>query len=172
MILSACFFLLGWVIAVLLTPSVIRICQRGFGLDGPNETRKTQAVPIPRLGGAPIVIAALAGLALNFWIDPKATVNWAPVLVGSLLMYGLGFWDDLKPLGAREETDRPDSHRLPRLVDGAEHRQGQLPRRPVVGTTRRLELLRHRLLAHRGAEYHQSDRRLRRLASGLGWCSR
>ena len=103
MILSACFFLLGWVIAMLLTPSVIRICQRGFGLDGPNETRKTQAVPIPRLGGAPIVIAALAGLALNFWIDPKATVNWAPVLVGSLLMYGLGFWDDLKPLGARKK---------------------------------------------------------------------
>ncbi len=103
MIYSACFFLLGWMITVVLTPSVIRICQRGFGMDDPNETRKTQAAPVPRLGGAPIVIAAMAGLALNFSIDPKATVNWAPLLVGSVLMYGLGFWDDLKPLGARKK---------------------------------------------------------------------
>ena len=91
MILSACFFLLGWMITVVLTPWVIRVCQRGYGLDDPNETRKTQAAPIPRLGGAPIVIAALAGLALNFWIDPKATVDWAPILVGSVLMYGWAF---------------------------------------------------------------------------------
>jgi UDP-GlcNAc:undecaprenyl-phosphate GlcNAc-1-phosphate transferase len=103
MILSACFFLLGWVIAVVLTPWVIRLCQRGFGMDDPNETRKTQPVPIPRLGGAPIVIAALVGLALNFWIDPKPTVDWGPILTGSVLMYGLGFWDDLKPLGARKK---------------------------------------------------------------------
>jgi UDP-GlcNAc:undecaprenyl-phosphate GlcNAc-1-phosphate transferase len=103
MILSACFFLLGWVLAVVLTPWVIRICQRGIGLDDPNETRKTQAIPIPRLGGAPIVVAARVGVALIFWIDRKATVNWAPVLVGSVLMYGLGFWDDLKPLGARKK---------------------------------------------------------------------
>jgi UDP-GlcNAc:undecaprenyl-phosphate GlcNAc-1-phosphate transferase len=103
MILSACFFLLGWVIAVVLTPWVVRICQRGYGMDDPNETRKTQVVPIPRLGGAPIVIAALVGLALNFWIDPKPTVNWGPILTGSVLMYGLGFWDDLKPLGARKK---------------------------------------------------------------------
>jgi UDP-GlcNAc:undecaprenyl-phosphate GlcNAc-1-phosphate transferase len=103
MILSTCFFLLGWVISVLLTPSVIRICHRGIGMDDPNETRKTHSVPIPRLGGAAIVIASLAGLALNFWIDPKATVNWAPLLVGSVLMYGLGLWDDLKPLGAKRK---------------------------------------------------------------------
>jgi len=103
MIYSVLFFLLGLVIAVVLTPQMIRLAQHGIGLDDPNETRKRQSTPIPRIGGAPIVVAALVGLGAIFALDPKSTVNWLPVLTGSLLMFGLGLWDDLKPLGARKK---------------------------------------------------------------------
>lgn len=91
-------------IAVILTPWTIRLSQRGIGLDEANETRKRQAAPVSRMGGVPIVIAALATLGLVMWVgSPKPTVDWAPVLVGSVLMFGLGFLDDLKPLGARKK---------------------------------------------------------------------
>jgi len=103
MILAACFFLVGWMISVILTPWAIRWSRRGFGLDVSNETRKTQTEAIPRIGGLPVVIAALAGLAVIAWVNPKPTVDWAPILVGSVMMFGLGFWDDIKPLGARKK---------------------------------------------------------------------
>lgn len=103
MILSACFFLVGWMIAVLLTPWAIRWSRRGFGLDNPNETRKQQTEAIPRIGGLPIILASLAGLAISTWIEPKPMAGWAPLLVGSVLMFGLGFWDDLSALGARKK---------------------------------------------------------------------
>lgn len=103
MILAACFFLVGWMVAVILTPWTIRLSRRGIGLDQANETRKHQTEAIPRIGGLPIVLASLLGLGVSAWVSPKPTVDWAPVLVGSVLMFGLGFWDDLKPLGARKK---------------------------------------------------------------------
>jgi UDP-GlcNAc:undecaprenyl-phosphate GlcNAc-1-phosphate transferase len=103
MIFSIGFFLLGLVIALLLTPPTIGLARRGIGLDTPNETRKRHAAPIPRLGGAPIFVATHVGLAAIFAVDPKSTVNWLPVVTGSVLMFGLGLWDDLQPLGARKK---------------------------------------------------------------------
>ncbi|MEQ1861975.1 MAG: MraY family glycosyltransferase [Chthoniobacteraceae bacterium] len=103
MILAACFLLVGWVIAVLLTPWTIRLSRRGIGMDGATETRKQQAEPVSRLGGVPVMIAAMIGLAVSVWISPKPAADWMPVFVGSLLMFGLGLWDDLKPLGARKK---------------------------------------------------------------------
>lgn len=103
MILAAVFFLLGWIISVLLTPWSIRLSHRGFGLDKPDESRKQQAVPIPRIGGLSIVVSAMIGLVAIMLVNPRPSVNWAPVLVGSVLMFGLGFWDDLKALGARKK---------------------------------------------------------------------
>ena len=64
MILAACFFLVGWMVAVVLTPWTVRLSRRGIGLDDPNETRKHQDAPVPRIGGLPIVLAALGGLAV------------------------------------------------------------------------------------------------------------
>jgi UDP-GlcNAc:undecaprenyl-phosphate/decaprenyl-phosphate GlcNAc-1-phosphate transferase len=101
MIFSLLFFGLGFLIALFTTPSVIRLAQRGIGMDAPDELRKQHAVPIPRLGGAPLMLAISAGLLLIFALEPENASRWFPVLFGSLLMYGLGLWDDLKPLGAR-----------------------------------------------------------------------
>ncbi|HEX8295212.1 MAG TPA: MraY family glycosyltransferase [Chthoniobacteraceae bacterium] len=101
MISSFLFLLMGFLIAVLCTPWVIRLSQRGIGLDYANETRKTHAEPIPRLGGMPLMLAMSLGLMLILSLQPEHSSNWFATLLGSVLMYGLGLWDDLRPLGAK-----------------------------------------------------------------------
>jgi len=103
MIFAVCFFVFGFLVAFITTPFVIRLSRLGIGLDGATETRKRQEAPVPRLGGAPIMLAVSLGLGVIFYVQPGESVSWFPVLTGSLLMYGLGLWDDLKPLGARKK---------------------------------------------------------------------
>lgn len=101
MIYSLLFFILGFLVSVFCTPWVIRLARRGIGLDYAHETRKKQEVPIPRLGGMPLMLATSMGLLVIFAVRPNNATNWFPVLLGSLMMYGLGLLDDLRPLGAR-----------------------------------------------------------------------
>lgn len=103
MIYTLLFFILGFVIAVFTTPWVIRLSHRGIGLDFAHESRKKQEVPIPRLGGMPLMLAISVGLLVIFALRPSNATNWFPVLVGSLMMYGLGLWDDLQRLGAKKK---------------------------------------------------------------------
>jgi len=103
MISALLFFGVGFLVALLCTPWVIKLGKHGIGLDYANETRKKQDVPIPRLGGLPIMLAVSFGLAVIIGVHPEHGVKWRPILVGSVLMYGLGFWDDLRPLGARRK---------------------------------------------------------------------
>ena len=104
MILSLLLFLLGFLICLLITPWVIQLARRGnIGLDIPNENRKRQDTPLPRLGGMPIISALSVGLLLILWQRPECSVSFFPVLLGSLCMCGLGLWDDFKPLGARKK---------------------------------------------------------------------
>ena len=56
MIYTLLFFILGFVISVFCTPWVIRLAHRGIGLDYAHESRKKQEVPIPRLGGMPLML--------------------------------------------------------------------------------------------------------------------
>src|SRR4051812_8580706 len=101
MINAIIFFGVGFLISLLTTPWVIRLSANGIGLDRPNEERKQHRGAVPRLGGAPIMLAVSLALLLIFLIDPSQSTKWFPVLLGSLLMYGLGLWDDLRPLGAK-----------------------------------------------------------------------
>jgi UDP-GlcNAc:undecaprenyl-phosphate GlcNAc-1-phosphate transferase len=103
MIRACWFFVVGWIVSVFFIPWMFKVSRRGIGLDDPNETRKRQETPVSRLGGLPIVISLIAGMTINWWTDPKPSVDWGPLLVGSILMYGLGLWDDLRPLGARKK---------------------------------------------------------------------
>jgi UDP-GlcNAc:undecaprenyl-phosphate/decaprenyl-phosphate GlcNAc-1-phosphate transferase len=103
MIRACWFFVLGWLVSVFFIPWMFKVSRRGIGLDDPNETRKLQEVPVSRLGGLPIFISLVAGMTINWWTDPKPTVEWGALVVGSLLMFGLGLWDDLRPLGARKK---------------------------------------------------------------------
>jgi UDP-GlcNAc:undecaprenyl-phosphate GlcNAc-1-phosphate transferase len=97
------YFAIGFLISLLCTPWVIDLSKRGIGLDAPDETRKRQAVPIPRLGGLPIMLSVSLGLMVILTANPAHSSDWFPILLGSLLMYGLGLWDDLKPLGAKKK---------------------------------------------------------------------
>ena len=101
MIYSVLFFAVGFLVALLTTPWVIRLSANGIGMDSPDETRKRHDAPVPRLGGAPIMLATSLGLIVILTMSPENATIWFPVLLGSLLMYGLGLWDDLRPLGAR-----------------------------------------------------------------------
>ncbi len=101
MIYSVLFFAFGFLVALLTTPWVIRLASYGIGLDAADETRKRQDTPVPRLGGAPVMLATSLGLIVILTLAPENAIAWFPVLLGSLLMYGLGLWDDLRPLGAR-----------------------------------------------------------------------
>ncbi len=101
MINAIIFLGVGFLISLLSTPWVIRLSAGGIGLDTPNESRKQHSAAIPRLGGAPIMLAVSLSLILIFALDSSQSTKWFPVLLGSLLMYGLGLWDDLKPLGAK-----------------------------------------------------------------------
>lgn len=103
MIYTLLFFVLGFVISVFTTPWVIRLSQRGIGLDYAHESRKKQEIPIPRLGGMPLMLAISVGLLVIFAARPSNATNWFPVLIGSLMMYGLGLWDDLQRLGAKKK---------------------------------------------------------------------
>lgn len=103
MIYTLLFFILGFVISVFTTPWVIRLSHRGIGLDFAHESRKKQDVPIPRLGGMPLMLAISVGLLVIFAVRPSNATNWFPVLIGSLMMYGLGLWDDLQRLGAKKK---------------------------------------------------------------------
>lgn len=103
MIYTLAFFAFGFVVAVATTPWVIRLAQRGIGLDYAYESRKKQEVPIPRLGGMPLMLAMSLGLLVIFAVSPANATNWFPILLGSVMMYGLGLWDDFKSLGARKK---------------------------------------------------------------------
>jgi len=103
MVYALLFFAFGFFVAFVCTPWVIRLSEKGVGLDYANETRKTQERPIPRLGGLPLMLATSLGSAIILIERPTNAANWFPMLVGGLMMYGLGLWDDLKPLGARKK---------------------------------------------------------------------
>jgi len=101
---SALFFLaLGFLVSVVLTPWVIRLAHAGVGLDAADGARKFQAVPVPRLGGMPVMVALSVGLIVILLKQPAASSEWFPVLVGTALMYGLGIWDDVASLGAKRK---------------------------------------------------------------------
>jgi UDP-GlcNAc:undecaprenyl-phosphate GlcNAc-1-phosphate transferase len=98
------FFLsFGFLVAVILTPWMIRLAHGGIGMDAPNEGRKRQATPIPRIGGIPLMFSLVFGVLVILWLQPPRTFEWFPILVGTSLMFGLGLWDDIKPLGAKKK---------------------------------------------------------------------
>jgi UDP-GlcNAc:undecaprenyl-phosphate/decaprenyl-phosphate GlcNAc-1-phosphate transferase len=101
---TALFFLiLGFLLSVATTPWVIRLAMGGVGMDAPDEARKTQAAPVPRLGGLPLMFTLSIGLIVILLNKSSRGGEWFPILVGSTLMYALGLWDDISRLGAKKK---------------------------------------------------------------------
>ncbi len=97
------FLTFGFVVSVILTPWMIRLAHSGVGMDAPDEGRKKQAVPIPRIGGIPLMFSLVLGVMLILWFQPMRSFEWFPIMIGLSLMFGLGLWDDIQPLGAKKK---------------------------------------------------------------------
>lgn len=76
--------------------------RRGsFGLDRPDNRRKSHDAPVPRLGGLPIFLTLLMGFGFAAMRFPNFSERWAAVIAANCLMFFVGFFDDVKPMGAR-----------------------------------------------------------------------
>ncbi len=75
--------------------------QKGFGFDAPDGHRKMHERVISRLGGLPIFVTLLVGLAFAMLNLENLPAVWWPLLLCNALVFGIGFLDDLKPLGAK-----------------------------------------------------------------------
>ncbi|MDZ4290221.1 MAG: MraY family glycosyltransferase [Prosthecobacter sp.] len=89
--------------AALTCLCVIGLLRRNaaIGMDAPDGRRKLHDRPILRIGGAPIFIALLAGLAMSIVTKRLEWSTWMPLILCNALIFSVGFADDLKPLGAR-----------------------------------------------------------------------
>lgn len=98
MLASVLFFLVGWGVVFVLTPSIIRL---GVGIDVSDEFRKKHDGKISRLGGIPLFVAFLIGNLGLYIGQAKMGPGWGAMVCCTSLMFGIGLWDDFKPLGAR-----------------------------------------------------------------------
>jgi len=97
------YLIFGFLVSVITTPWVIRMAHAGVGLDSPDEGRKRQTTPIPRIGGIPLMLTVALGVAIILKMQPPRAFEWFPILVGAVLMYALGMWDDIQALGAKKK---------------------------------------------------------------------
>ena len=81
-----------------LTPPVIRLCQRFELFDYPNA-RKRHLLPTPRLGGIAIALGAGAALLSGYLVWPELftdfSFQWPGIFWAGLLILALGIYDDV-----------------------------------------------------------------------------
>lgn len=87
------------VTALVVTPLARRAALRHGVLDHPGE-RKTQADPIPYLGGIAIVVGFVAAMTIGSLVHNLAGEyeKLALILGGGVILAGMGLWDDLRPI--------------------------------------------------------------------------
>jgi Fuc2NAc and GlcNAc transferase len=98
LVLSAC--AASFVVAVVGCAVARRLATRKALLDIPNE-RSLHTKPVPRLGGAAILLGTLAvSAAVLPGAGPPVAADVCAWLVASLALAALGLYDDLRSLGA------------------------------------------------------------------------
>jgi UDP-GlcNAc:undecaprenyl-phosphate/decaprenyl-phosphate GlcNAc-1-phosphate transferase len=98
-------FLISLALALVLTPLAGKVGTRLGAVDEPDE-RKVHTRPIPRFGGAAIVVSflltlSLASLFFHTNISDLLVINsrLALILFGALIVFGAGLVDDVHRLG-------------------------------------------------------------------------
>lgn len=87
--------LVAFVISITLTPIIRDLAIKNALLDIPNH-RSSHVVPVPRLGGMAIAVAALTGAI----IAADYIGGWISIVgLAAILLVVLGFWDDAKTIG-------------------------------------------------------------------------
>lgn len=90
-------FTLGLV--TVLTPVAIRLAERIGAVDIPTE-RKVHGRPIPRLGGAAVVLSVAIALTVGALVNPYLgrilASRLTGLMLGSLVIIGIGLYDDTR----------------------------------------------------------------------------
>jgi UDP-GlcNAc:undecaprenyl-phosphate GlcNAc-1-phosphate transferase len=76
---------IGWLAALLLTPSVARLATRLGAVDYPDGRRKSHARPVPRAGGIAVALAAIVAMAVAMALAPPAEEAPSAWLVRGLI---------------------------------------------------------------------------------------
>lgn len=72
-----------------------------WGVDLPDDRRKSHGKAISRLGGLPIFITLIVGLITMELRFPDFFSRWMPLIVTNVIIFAVGFVDDLRPQGAK-----------------------------------------------------------------------
>src|SRR5262245_2585892 len=105
MAVFAAILVVPWLVAMALTPAVIRFAHRYDLLDRPTE-RKAHKQPVAMLGGVAVYASVFLGLALIAPFVPDlrplafGSESLGALALGSGLMAALGLWDDLYDMPA------------------------------------------------------------------------
>jgi UDP-GlcNAc:undecaprenyl-phosphate/decaprenyl-phosphate GlcNAc-1-phosphate transferase len=90
-------FAVALLLSLVLTPLAIRLAQRAGLIATPGGRRRHRGA-VPKLGGLPLFVAFLAGVALIYWLLPPPSAREAHllrgVLLGSAVMFAAGLLDD------------------------------------------------------------------------------
>lgn len=99
-------FVISLVIAIVLTPLIIRLGRHFGALDHPGD-RKVHTKPIPRIGGLAIAAAFALAVSLSTLLpfdtpgEHLLETKWLGFFLGLLICFGIGLIDDFHSLGAR-----------------------------------------------------------------------
>ena len=93
-------FIAALVSAVLITPLAERLARKRGVMAMPGGRRR-HSLPVPKLGGIPILVAYLAGIAIIYWQIPPSgddALRLRGVILGSLIVFAGGVIDDFREL--------------------------------------------------------------------------
>lgn len=95
-----------FVICLILTPIVIKLCRKYNIVDVPKDSRRVHSKPMPRIGGVAIVTSMLIGFLIYYLLTkdiPSIALNekFLGYIIGGLIIATMGLIDDLFNLRAR-----------------------------------------------------------------------
>src|SRR4051812_9971587 len=92
---------LGFVVASVLLPLVIRWAREQSLLDFPDDIRRRHAAPTPRLGGVAVFLAVALTSAVVIGMAqtdpaPSSIAMWPGLLLGASIIFVIGLIDDIR----------------------------------------------------------------------------
>jgi UDP-GlcNAc:undecaprenyl-phosphate GlcNAc-1-phosphate transferase len=93
-------FLIALLVSFSLTPAARRLSEI-WGIEAEPGGRRRHKTPVPKLGGLPVTIAFLAGIAAIYLIMPPSgedALRLRGVVIGTLVVFAGGLIDDFKEL--------------------------------------------------------------------------
>ena len=85
-------FFAAFVAAAVITPLAERLARR-YDIMAMPGGRRRHSLPVPKLGGIPIMVAYLAGIAIIYWRVPPSgddALRLQGVILGSLIVFYRG----------------------------------------------------------------------------------